>query len=40
MSEVICWAKFAKAVPPGELGVIEMGDMAINGVTGADILVR
>lgn len=38
--EVICWAKLAKAVPPGEMGVVKIGNMAINGVTGADVLVQ
>lgn len=30
MSQAICWAKLAKAVPIGELGVVEMVGLELN----------
>lgn len=40
MSQVVCCAKLVKAEPVGELSVVEMGCLELNGVTGADTLVK
>lgn len=39
MSQDVRWAKLTKAVPVDELGVVEIGGLELNKVTGAENLV-
>lgn len=40
MSEVVCWAKLAKPIAAGELGVVETGPLSVHGLAGASALVH